>query len=214
MAREFLKKIRQLEIGPNQLVIGKHLSASSQPSTKRFRIPAWMPNGQYTDLIAFYPEINSVFETWHLRLANKSGFLLKKVRILFDTFKQCHKFGVKFPAQTRLPRLIPIQGLKVIQVGRRFEPQASYFQPKRLRASSRTCSNGIPSPGFLLNSSARRSSSDFCSGVSSSSKSPNSKSISSTSARRSASGIRRNSSRISDLLIEITLLATKLFASA
>jgi len=214
MAQEFLKRIRQIGTGTNRLVIGKHLSASSQPSTKRFRIPAGMPNGQYTGHIAFYPEINSVFETWHLRLANKSGFLLKKVRILFDTLKQCHKFGVKSPAQTRLPRLIPIQCLKVNQVGRRFEPRASYFQPNRLGASSRTCSKGIPSLGFLLNSSACRSSSDFCSGVSSSSKSPNSKSISSTSSRRSASGIRRNPSRISDLPMKITLPATKLFASA
>src|SRR5688572_16118513 len=77
------------------------------------------------------------------------------------------KFGIKFLSQTRLPCFIEFQSLKVIEVGGRLEPHPLHFQPKRLRASSRTCSKGVPSWGFLRNSSARRSSSAFCSGVSS-----------------------------------------------
>ncbi len=100
-----------------------------------------------------------------------------------------------------IPAGMPFQGLKIIQTGRRFEPQPFHFQPKRLRASARTCSHGMPAFGFFRSSSARRSSSAFCSGVSSSLKSPNSRSMVSTSSRRSASGIRRSSSRISVLLM-------------
>jgi len=72
---------------------------------------------------------------------------------------------------------------------------------KRLSNSAKTCSAGMPPFGFFRSSSARRSSSAFCSGVSSSSESPNSKSMVSTSSRLSASGIRRSSSRISVLLM-------------
>jgi hypothetical protein len=187
---------------------------SFEPLPQRVGIPAGMPDGEHTNFIAFDPEINSVFESGHPRLANESGFFLKKFGVLFDAFKQREKFGVEFLPQTRLPFFIPFQRLKVISVGGRFEPQPLHFQPKRLRASSRTCSNGIPSRGFLLNSSARRSSSVFCSGVIVSSKSPNSRSMVSTSSRRSISGIRRSSSRISVALMESNLTAVKLFASA
>jgi len=43
--------------------------------------------------------------------------------------------------------------------------RSSRFQPKRLRASSWTCSQRIPACGFLRSSSARRSSSAICSCV-------------------------------------------------
>jgi hypothetical protein len=189
-------------------------SKSLQSLDERIGIPAGMPDGEHTNFIAFDPEINSVFESGHPRLANESGFFLKKFGVLFDAFKQRQKFGVEFLSQARLPLFIPFQSLKIVKVGGRFEPQPLHFQPKRLRASSRTCSNGIPSRGFLLNSSARRSSSAFCSGVIVSSKSPNSRSMVSTSSRRSISGIRRSSSRISVALMESNLTAVKLFASA
>jgi len=199
--REILKKIRQIEIRTNRVVTETLCPRLLKSAAESFRIPAGMINRDDTDFIAFNREVNPIFESRHSCLADNSGFFLEKFRVLFDALKQRQKFGVEFPTQSRLPFFIPFQRLKVIQVSGRFEPHPLHFQPKRLRASSRTCSNGIPSRGFSRNSSARRSSSAFCSGVSSSLKSPNSKSMVSTSSRRSASGIRRSSSRISVLLM-------------
>jgi|SRR5665213_2468269 len=76
--------------------------------------------------------------------------------------------------------------------------QARFFRREASRSSisAKTCSAGIPRPGFFRASSARRSSSAICSGVSSSSNSVNSSKICWTVSRRSFSGIRRSSSRI------------------
>ena len=73
----------------------------------------------------------------------------------------------------------------------------NYFQPYLAFISSWISSNGLPRPGFFRASSARRSSSAICSGVSSSSYSVNSSKICWTSSRRSFSGMSLMRSRIS-----------------
>jgi len=94
--------------------------------------------------------------------------------------------------------------------------QARFFRrvASRSSISAKTCSAGIPRPGFFRASSARHSSSAICSGVSSSSNSVNSSKICWTVSRRSFSGIRRSSSRILVALMELNLIGQRHFASA
>ena len=66
--------------------------------------------------------------------------------------------------------------------------EANQSQPNFFLASALTCSHGMPRSGCFRNSSARRSSSTICSGVSSSSNSVNSSRICWTTSLRSFSG--------------------------
>ena len=147
--REILKKIRQIELRTNRILSETLTSVLSKSPTESVRISVWMPNGDHPNFHPFDCEVNPVFKPRHARFADSVGFFLKQFGILFDALKQREKFGVKFPAQSGLALFVPVQGLQVIQIGGRFKPHAPHFQPKRLEACSRTCSNGIPSSGFL-----------------------------------------------------------------
>ena len=119
-------------------------------------------------------------------------------------------------ADSGFARLIPIARLTHFfsDIGLNDETKAHCLTPYRANISARRVSQGMPRPGFARASAARRSSSAICSGVSLSSNSTNSFSMCSTNSRRSASGIRRISSRISVALMALKLTAIKYFASA
>ena len=152
---------------------------------KGVRIAAWVINGEHAYFVAFDRKINSVSKARHACPAHRTGFPEEKFRILANTLKESLDFRFKFATQSGLLLFVPRKSLQVVSSSERCEPQSPHFHPKRLRASSRTCSQGIPASGFLRNSSARRSSSAICSGVSSSSN--RSRSCSKTS-RCSSSG--------------------------
>src|ERR1051325_7920705 len=178
------------------------LTLGSEAFSQGFRVSTGMPNGKHANFVARNCEVNSVFEPWHSRLANGSRLVGIQFRVSFDAFKQRLEFYIEFMAQPWLAFLIPFKSLKVIQIGGRCEPHPLHFQPKRLRASARTCSHGTPACGFLRNSSARRSSSAICSGESSSSKSsPTTSRICSKASRCSSTGSFRNCSTTSIALM-------------
>jgi hypothetical protein len=164
---------------------------------QRIRIPARMINGNNSDLVSLHGEENAVFKTRQNSLADRGSHFWKLLRILADSFKEPCKFSFKFKRQTGP---LPVQkrdGMKIILLRRRLQPQSFHFRPRRFRASSRTCSHGIPLCGFFRNSSARRSSSAICSGVNSSLNPVNSCSMRSTTSRCCSGGNARISSMIS-----------------
>ena len=121
-----------------------------------------------------------------------------------NLLKRCVYFNSKLTPQPGALFFIPIGCIFELQTGHRSEDDHAFHALRDFRrsfSSACTASQGIPRSGCCRSSSARRSNSVICSGESSSLKLPNSKSMVSTSSRRSASGIRRSSSRISALLM-------------
>jgi len=178
-----------------------------QPFAQCLRVAAGVINGQNANFFSFNRKVNSVFETRHARLANGRGFPGEKLGVSLDAFEEGLEFLVKFPDQTRPLLLVIKNGLNVVRFCGGFEPESPHFQPKRWRISSRTCSHGFESWGFLRNSSARRSNSACCSGVSSASASPNSAQPCSATSYCSSGGNRRICSSISTALMPLTYRA-------
>ena len=174
-----------------------------QPFAQRLRVI----NGQNANFFSFNRKVNSVFETRHARLANGRGFPGEKLGVSLDAFEEGLEFLVKFPDQTRPLLLVIKNGLNVVRFCGGFEPKSHHFQPRRWRTTSRTCSHGFESWGFLRNSSARRSNSACCSGVSSASASPNSAQPCSATSYCSSGGNRRICSSISTALMPLTYRA-------
>src|ERR1035437_5351604 len=207
--REILKKIRQSELRTNRIVTETLAGFSFQPSPQFRRIPRAIENRNDTDVIGLDVKVDAVaMKSSEQRcLASFQAGETKAFRSFLNFLNDVIDFSLKFIAQPRLLFVIPKNRLIKLEAGDRREDDVATHAARRAfnrcLASARTCSHGMPALGFCRSSFARRSSSAFCSGVSSSLKSPNSKSMVSTSSRRSGSGIRRSSSRISVLLMSL-----------
>jgi|SRR5579884_472191 len=199
--REILKKMRKIEIRKNRQLDDIFVEHLFQPKAQGVWISAWMINGKNANFVMFNRKINAVFEFRHPCLAYCRRKLTEYLRIALDSFKEVFQFLLEFGRQFRLMLRVPGNCFKIVRLRGRSEPNTPHFKPKRLRASSRTCSHGIPACGFLRNSSARRSSSAICSGESSSSNSPNSCRMVSTISCCSSNGNRLICSKISDALM-------------
>lgn len=160
---------------------------------KKIRPTGTRPNGLVTELV-FWPALTCV-------LSPRRGFQPTTTHLVYSPGRLAHP-AAGFPKDAVSVSPSP-WGEGWDEGGRKKDFLLPYSRSRASRSSisAKTCSAGIPRPGFLSASSARRSSSAICSGVSSSSKSPNSISMVSIKSRRSVSGIRRSSSRISALLM-------------
>ena len=179
--RQSSEKIPEIGIC-RRLVAGRSCFARiSKSLPKSLGIATGMINRDHADFVGFDCKISPIFESRHSGFAYDLGFLGEKFGVLHNLLEQALKFRIKLATEPRSLFLVPFQSLKVVQIGGRLKPHAPHSHPKRLRASLRTCSHGIPTLGFLRNSLARRSSSASCSGVKLSSKSPNSRQTNSAS---------------------------------
>jgi hypothetical protein len=216
--REILKKIRQIKLRTNRLVSETLAGVLFQPSAQFDWILVFLPDGNnfHQLLLLKNREVNGIWPTddFHL-VGGRRGFSVTK-RIGSNLLEIIVKHHGKAATNARLPRFIPVtcRAHFIADGGLNYEAKSHFLTPYRANISARSCSQGIPCSGCARASAARRSSSAICSVVRPPSMAPNSSSIVSTSSRRSASGMRRNSSRISALLMESTLPATKPFASA
>jgi len=205
--REIRKKIRQIELRANHIV-DRMLAGDLFYSPGQFcRISGTMPNCKNFDLTMCCID----GEVYGIRPRRRHFCFVRQLRRQEKTFRIFRQalqkssesvvepqsnalFAFFVPTDSVVP--VPFR----IRLGDDFE---GHFFAKRRWISADTSSMGVPRPGFFKASFARRSSSAICSGVNSSLKSPNSISMISTSSRRSTSGIRRNSSRISALLMPL-----------
>jgi len=170
--REILKKIRQIELRTNRIVTETLAGFSFQPSPQFGRITATVKNGNNTNEVRLYAEINFVFgENVHARFASVLGNQLKPFRVAQDVLKGDVNFGFKPVAQSGLLRVIPNDRLFKFESRLRVENYLARHARPLIRSfnSARTCSQGIPLWGLRRNSSPRRSNSASCSGVGSAS---------------------------------------------
>ena len=192
---------------PNSIASETFAGVSFQPPAQFRRITRAVENRHNTNMVCLDVKVDAVtmkpFK--QSRLVRFPAGKTKAFRGFQNFLNDAIDFSVEFITQPRLLIIIPMNCLIKFKAGggleNDFAPHAARLAFNRCRASARTCSQGMPALGLFRNSWARRSSSSFCSCVSSSSKSPNSKSIVLTSSRRSGSGIRRISSRISARLM-------------
>src|SRR3989440_10965462 len=211
--REILKKIRQIEVRINRLEIETLVYFSFQPLAQFLWISRGVENRNDANVVRLNVKVDALAAkpSEQPRLAGCWSNEAEAFRIFLNFLNDAIDFSFKCVAQTRLLVVIPGNRFIKFQTGdgreNDFALHAARRAFKRCLASARTCSHGIPALGFFRSSSARRSNSAICSGVSLSSKSPNSSSMVSTSSRRSASGILRSSSRISVLLMTLIYLA-------
>src|SRR5581483_1371250 len=177
--REILKKIRQIEIRTNRLVSETLAAPSFQPVAQVGGISCAVPDSQHLDLVMFQVdrEVNRVRpRRWHFGLVRPLACEWESLRLLRQRVENLVNGVVQLAAQTRLALIIPRHSLLPVPLGSGFDnDHKSHFLPwRRSLISAKTCLAGFPRPGFFSASSARRSSSAICSGVSVSSKSPNS----------------------------------------
>ena len=177
---------------------------SLQSPPQFHRISRVMPDGADDYFGSFAPDhkkygIRPWF--WQSCFASQPADQSKPFGIFANDFeKRAQVTGKPLP---RLARIIEIYGLSEFSFSLPLDsgPKTHHLARNRFSISATTSSSGRQRSGCASALSARRSSSAISLGVSSSSKSPNSISMVSTSSRRSASGIRRSSSRISALLM-------------
>ena len=180
---------------------------TSHQSLAQFRwITRVMPDGKHFDFAVFRAdgEIYRVRPWWrHSGFVRRSCEETKAFRVLGQSLQKSPKRIIESQANAKLAVFVPVNSLIPFpfRVSLRNDLERHFWARMRALISAETSSIGVPRPGCLSASSARRSSSAICSGVSWPLKSPNSKSMVSTSSRRSASGIWRSSSRISVLLM-------------
>ena len=206
ITRETFKQVRNIKVRPCKQTDGSPATVTiSEALAQRVGAPARMIDCKHANFISLHGKEYAVTESRHSRPPHRQGFLWKMFRIFANSFREALKFLVKFAAKSWLSFLEKSDCLVIVKLRQRQKPQSLHFQPKRLCISSRTCSHGMPSPGFFRNSSARRSSSSACSGVRSGSNhpisSPNSDQISSTNCRFSSVGKVRTCSIISARLM-------------
>ena len=169
--REILKKIRQIEIRTNRVVTETLADFSFHPLPQFGRIPRAVPDGNHFDLVMCFVDgkIDCVRPAKHLcpaafatgfgkskRLgSNRSHYL---VHLKHET--NAESFRLFLIPSNRLPKFS--RGLRLVD-----DPKAHFLYLSNI--SSRNSFHGVPRPGCFKASSARRSSSAICSGVSSSS---------------------------------------------
>jgi len=185
--------------------VGTSASRSSKPSAKCGGVPRAMKNGNNGKNVILGGEVYAVcFESFQAYFPCPATNLAKNIRLGTSTFQHLIDLPGKFFAQTRTFILIPGNGLREFSPGGGLKNErAVHHQPKRRRISALTCSNGTPARGFFSKSASRRSNSAACSGVNSSSKSPNSSQTFSATSYCSAGGSRRICSNISDALMTL-----------
>jgi len=174
--REILKKIRQIEIRTNRIVTETLLDGSFQPLAQFRRIPRAMPDGKDFDFPMFSidGEVHRVGPRRRNFGLPGSGRGTKKsfglVRKAVEHFAQG---DIQPVAHSRLLLVIPQNRFKPVafSFGLDSDREGHFLARKRSSISAKTCSTGLPRPGFFSASSARRSSSATCSGVSSGSNS-------------------------------------------
>ncbi len=211
--REIIKKIRQIEIRTNRLVTESLAGYSFHSSVQLRRISRPVPNCNHFNFRMRFVDgkINCVWPAKNLRSTTFTASFGKSKWFSRNCGHHFIYFECKSNAEPCVLTFIPGNGFPKFKdsFGVMDDPEAHFLYLASV--SSRSCSQGIPRPGVFRASSARRSSSAICSRVR---WSTNSFSIRSTSSRRSASGIRRSSSRISVALMGLNLPAIEHFASA
>jgi len=194
---------------------------SLQPPPQFRRIPRAVPDGNHLHftVLRVDGEINRVGPRFgHLRFSRRWRCQPKPIGFIRQSLEKSLKFVVESPTHASLACLIPIHRLIPFPLGFGFRNdfERHFLARRRFLISADTSSIGVPRPGCVRASSARRSSSAACSGV---------KSGSYPSSRRSslsfrASSIRSASGRVfaalnnSVALMGINLSGLKRFASA
>jgi hypothetical protein len=190
--RRKLNNVRQIEIGTNRLVLGKLYPRSFQAPAKICGIARAVENGENRKDILLNCEVNAVFgKATQPNLSGVTTNLPEQTDIRLRPLKSYRDLEGKLSSQPGPLFFIPSDRFLKFTPRRRFENEVeAHFHPNRFFKSACTCSQGIPSRGFLSNSARRRSSSAACSLVKSGSiqpsSSPNSVQICSTTARFSS----------------------------
>jgi hypothetical protein len=202
-SRKILKKIRKIEVGTDGLLSQLLTLVSCQPAMQFRRISGAMPYGNHFNFRVWFinDKINRVWPARHLCPAALASDLRKPERVCRN--RRSHLVHIENKPNTQSLTLAFVPGYSFLKFKSSFgvmnDPETHFLYLANV--SSRNWFHETPRPGFLSASSARRSSSAICSGVSPSSRSTNSFSMRSTSSRRSALGIRRISSRICSALM-------------
>ena len=185
---------------------GKTSGLLFQPFPQFSGIPFAMPNGQHFDLPKFPVDrqINQV-RPWlgHPRQASQTGGQPKSIRSVGQRLQKSANRPIKSEPNPRLTQVIPVP----LGFGFGDDFEGHFPASNRFLISAEISSIGVPRPGFFNASSARRSKSAICSGVSSSSMSPNSAQTCSATSYCSSGGNRRICSNISTALIPTTYRA-------
>lgn len=195
-------KIRQIELRPNRLVKHLPVDGSLQTAAQSRWIPRAVPDCNHLDFGVNFVDC----EIDLVRPAENAGpaSFEPSIRKLKRRRRNRRNYHIHFKDESNSESsglvFIPFHRLLKFKRGLGAVDDPKTHSLYLASVSSRSFSQGVPRPGFFSASSARRSSSAFCSAVSSSSKGPNSNPMVATSSRLSASGIRRISSRISALL--------------
>ena len=213
MLRKSCKKIRRIEFRASLIGAETLCTNSLQPSPQFCGIPSTMPHGNHLDLgIRFVNrEVNGIRPTLDACLAAFETSFGKPKRL--GRNRGHHPIHFKNEPDAKSFSLPFIPGNRIAEFKRGFdivdEPKAHFLYLSNV--SSRNSCHGVPRPGFLRASSARRSSSATCSGVSSPSNS--SRSFSKTS-RCSSNGSLWNCSKTWVALMASKLTTVDRFASA
>src|SRR5437867_8403048 len=197
------RRIRHFELRTNRLRGETFASCSPEASPQHRRIPRTVPHCYDSHLRLRFVDckVNGVRPAEHTRFtAVWTGFEKSEWLNGNRVHHLVHIKG-KSHAASRALRLIRCDRFLKFNLGFRVVEKPEAHSLHFRSVSSRSCSQGVPRPGFLSAASARRSSSATCSGVSSSSTPPNSMRIFSASSCCSAGGSRRICSRISAALM-------------
>ena len=172
--REILKKIRQIEIRTNRIVTETLAGRLFQPPAQLVRVPRAMPDRQDFDfvMVRIYCEINGVWpRSGQLGFSRLSRCSRKSSRITRQALEKNLECIIKPQTEPRFLSLVPVYSLIPFAFGCsiRNDPECHFLARIRFLISAETSAIGVPRPGCLSASSARRSSSATCSGVKSSS---------------------------------------------
>jgi hypothetical protein len=179
-------------------------SSSFESLAEPSRISACVPDCNDSYYIRGLAEIDAVGKTAKACLPDGGTYVTIVFRSVTDRSQDCVNFGVKLLTKARPLFLIPRNCLDELRPSGLLKTNDStHFQPNRLRASSRTCSQGTPLFGLFLNASARRSSSPSISGLSAERSSPKSAQSRSAICNCSTRGKARTRSIISAALIRV-----------
>ena len=166
---------------------------SFEPSPQFRRIQRTVPDGKNLNLAVFGVdgEVNRVRPRFgHLRFVRQSRCQPKPFGIVPKSSEKGLKFVIESLAHTSFLGLIPVHCLipLLLGFGLRNDVECHFLASRRFLISAETSSTGVPRPGFFSASSARRSSSAICSGVSASSKLSNFSRRRSKTSRCSSNG--------------------------
>src|SRR5664279_1824277 len=170
---------------------------SFQPPAQLRRIPRPMPDSKNFDFTMFDVdgEVNRVRPRFgHFGFPRQCCRQPKSFRVLSQSLQKRLKFIIKSQTNASFAFFIPVHSLIPFQFGfgLRNDFERHFLARRRFLISAETSSMGVPRPGCFNASSARRSSSAICSGVSSSSKSWTTSRIFSNASCCSANGSLQN----------------------